>query len=392
MSIMNRCTINLLLAGMAAYLPVRAAGQSIFQKVPTPNENFNNGLYAVSASSPNDIWAVGQSAIHFDGTKWTAFPVPMINGDNTSSLGGVVDISPTEAWAAGGVNLGEANPGQVIERWDGTQWSMFPGPPFAAGDTPDLKAMTATSASDIWAVGSLLTDGGEILNFLFEHWDGTSWTATAIPTNDAFLFGASADAANDVWAVGFTGPENDSSRTLVMHYNGTSWTKAPSPSVGSGASQLNGVVALAPNNVWAVGFSTPVAPPKSAATLTLIEHWDGASWTVVTSPNVGPNSVYQSNRLEGIAAVSPTDIWAFGSYFAANGSGHQMTLLLHWDGSAWSVAPSPNPTKDGFLSDILFAGVAPSPGNVWIVGAEDEAPHDGTLAIHSTTAANNESN
>jgi hypothetical protein len=162
--------------------------------------------------------------------------------------------------------------------------------------------------------------------------------------------------------------------------------------VGSGASQLNGVVALAPNNVWAVGFSTPVAPPKSAATLTLIEHWDGASWTVVTSPNVGPNSVYQSNRLEGIAAVSPTDIWAFGSYFAANGSGHQMTLLLHWDGSAWSVAPSPNPTKDGFLSDILFAGVAPSPGNVWIVGAEDEAPHDGTLAIHSTTAANNESN
>jgi hypothetical protein len=63
-----------------------------------------------------------------------------------------------------------------------------------------------------------------------------------------------------------------------------------------------------------------------------------------------------------------------------------MTLLLHWDGSAWSVAPSPNPTKDGFLSDLLFAGVAPSPGNVWIVGAEDEAPHDGTLAIHTIAA------
>ena len=109
---------GLLLAGVAA-----ACGQSIFQVVHTPNENFNNGLYAVSASSPNDIWAVGQSAIHYDGTKWTAFAVPMIKGDNTSSLNGVVDISPTEAWALGGVNLGEGNPGQVIEHWDGTVWS-----------------------------------------------------------------------------------------------------------------------------------------------------------------------------------------------------------------------------------------------------------------------------
>jgi hypothetical protein len=379
--------MNLLLTGMAAaYLTVNAAGQSVFQVVHTPNENFNNGLYAVSASSPSDIWAVGQSAIHFDGAKWTAFPVPMIKGDNTSSLGGVVDISPTEAWTAGGVNLGEANPGQVIARWDGAEWKIAQGPTFAAGDVPDPKAMAATSANDIWAIGSLLSDGGEILNFLFEHYDGTSWTATAIRTNDAFLFGASADATNDVWAVGFDGPENDSSRTLVMHYDGTNWKKVPSPSVGSGASQLNGVVALAPNDVWAVGFSTPVAPPKSAATLTLIEHWDGTSWTVVTSPNIGPKNVNQSNRLEGITAVSANDIWAFGSYFAADGSGHQMTLLLHWDGAAWSIAPSPNPTKNGFLSDLLFAGVAVAPGNVWIVGAEDEAPHDGTLAIHSTTA------
>jgi hypothetical protein len=184
----------------------------------------------------------------------------------------------------------------------------------------------------------------------------------------------SADATNDVWAVGFTGPENDRSKTLVMHYDGTSWKKSPSPSVGSGASELNGVVALAPNDVWAVGFSTPVAPPKSAATLTLIEHYDGTSWTVVTSPNIGPNSANQSNRLFGITAVSPTDIWAFGSYFAADGSGHQKTLLLHWDGTAWSVAPSPNPTKGGFLSDLLFAGVAVAPRKVWIVGAELRDP------------------
>jgi len=387
----RRITHILLLAGIAAaYMPARAAGQSIFQVVPTPNENFNNGLAAVSASSPTDIWAVGQETIHFDGTAWTAFPAPGIKGHNTSSLEGVADISPTDAWAVGTVGIGEANPGQVIERWNGTQWNVFPGPTFASGDQPSLKAMTAISANDIWAVGSLLSDGGEILNFLFEHWDGASWAATSRVVNDAFLFAVSADASNDVWAVGFQGPENDNSRTLVMHYDGTSWKAVSSPSVGTGASQLNGVVALAPNDAWAVGFSTPVPPPNEAATLTLIEHWDGTSWTVVTSPNMGPNSIYQSNRLQGIAAVSATDVWAFGSYNAADGSGQQGTLLMNWNGTAWSIMPSPSPVKGSFVSDVLFAGVAVSPGNVWIVGSEDEAPYEGALAIHSTSAEPNQ--
>ena len=66
-----------------------------------------------------------------------------------------------------------------------------------------------------------------------------------------------------------------------------------------------------------------------------------------------------------------------------------MTLLLHYDGTAWSIAPSPNPSKDGFLSDVLFAGVSPAPGELWIFGSEDEAPHTGTLAIESTTAGVN---
>jgi hypothetical protein len=183
-------------------MPVNAVGQSIFRVVPTPNDNFNNGLYAVSAYSPSDIWAVGQSTIHFDGAKWTALPAAA----NTSSLGGVADISPTEAWAVGSANIGQGPTGQVIERWDGTQWSVFPGPSFATGDTPNLTAMTAISADDIWAVGSLLSDGGQILNFLFEHGDGTSWAATAHVANDAFLFAVSADATNDVWAVGSADP------------------------------------------------------------------------------------------------------------------------------------------------------------------------------------------
>lgn len=375
------------LALFIAVCPVEAqtGASSIFKAIPTPNPNFNNGLLAASASSPTDIWAVGQSVLHYNGTKWSAFPAAMQS--EISSLNGVVAISPSLAWAAGNTDSTAGVRGQIIERWNGKQWSVFPGPQFAAGDQPSIFAMTSTSANDVWAIGSLLSDGGQLLSFLFEHWNGSQWTATTVLSNDAFLFGASADATNDVWAVGFNGPENDDSATLVMHYDGSGWTEAVTPNVGTGANQFNGVLALAPNDVWAVGFSTPVPPPAQAATLTLIEHFDGTSWNVVPSPNVGPNSIYQSNRLFGLAANSSTDIYAFGSYFASDGSGHQMTLLLHWDGASWTIVPSPNPTNGVFLSDLLFAGVVPAPGNIWIVGAKDIPPNDDSLAIRTTTGA-----
>ena len=58
----------------------RTGAGSIFEVIPTPNENLNNALFAASASSANDIWALGDSTIHFDGAKWTAFPAPLIDG------------------------------------------------------------------------------------------------------------------------------------------------------------------------------------------------------------------------------------------------------------------------------------------------------------------------
>ena len=369
---------------VALFQDLPAQGQtqasSTFEVVPTPNENLNSELFAASASSPDDIWAVGQSTIHFDGTTWTAFPAPMIKGDNNSFLQGVVAISPTLAWAAGNVTVG-AHSGQVIEQWSGAKWSLFPGPKFGKKDQANVFAMTSSSANDVWAIGNLMNLGTGVVSSLFEHWNGTTWTATTVDSNNQFLFGASADAANDAWAVGFNGSENI--ETSAMHWDGTSWKSVPTPNVGEGTNKLNAVLALAPNDVWAVGFSTPVAPPKQAATLTLIEHFDGVSWAIVPSPNVGPNSPNQSNRLLGLTANSANDIWAFGSYFPADGSGHQMTLLLHWDGTRWTIASSPSPAKGGFPCDLLWAGVVPSSGNVWILGSG----HDGSLAMHMTMGA-----
>jgi hypothetical protein len=270
------------------------AAKAIFKAVPTPNENFNSGLFAASASSPNDIWAVGESTIHFDGTKWTAFPAPLVKqSGNTTFLQGVVAISPTLAWTVGNITQ-EGNKPPLIEQWDGAQWSIFPGPKFGPSDIESLFAITSTSAGDIWAVGDLsnMTNGTNF--FLFEHFDGTAWTATTLQEKEfPALMGVSADAPNDVWAVGTLGIPRTTTLTAATHFDGSNWTQVKTPNVRKGPNKLNAVLALAPNDVWAVGFSTPLPVVKEAATLTLIEHFDGKSWKVVPSPNVGPKNAFQ---------------------------------------------------------------------------------------------------
>ena len=300
---------------------------SIFKVVPTPNENQNSYLSAASASSPNDIWAVGQSTIHFDGTKWTAFPAPLIKGNNTAVLTGVVDISPTSAWAVG-FTSGDNPLGQIMERWDGTKWKLFPNPKLPPNSEATLFAMASTSANDIWAVGDFVENDTNLDFNLFEHWDGTAWTATTVQVaNNSFesLSGASADATNDVWAVGFQGL---TAQILAKHWDGTNWTTVETPRVAGGDSRLNAVLTLAPNDAWAVGFSTP-GKPEEVAPLTLILHWDGTSWTVVPSPNVAGSNY---NELDATLLTSPSQAWAVGFSrveFARPGSTYTTLILQH---------------------------------------------------------------
>jgi hypothetical protein len=59
----------------------------------------------------------------------------------------------------------------------------------------------------------------------------------------------------------------------------------------------------------------------------------GLAWSRVPSPNVGPSA----SVLVAVAAVASNDVWAAGHY----GFSGALTLVEHWDGTAWSVVPSP---------------------------------------------------
>jgi PASTA domain len=166
----------------------------------------------------------------------------------------------------------------------------------------------------------------------------------------------------DVWMVGLRNDAQDGiDQTLIVHWTGgSSWTVVPSPNgarPSGGSNGLFGVAAISPTSMWAVGHQ---AVPTDAVTEGLVTHWDGTSWTKVAVPDGTPD-------LNSVAAVSASDLWAAG---ADTGGGDP--VLLHYDGTRWSrvpapgitPAPGPGQTRRSTISGLAFA----SASDGWAVG------------------------
>ncbi len=168
------------------------------------------------------------------------------------------------------------------------------------------------------------------------------------------LHGVVAVAPDNVWAVGTLGEEL-AALTLVEHWDGKAWTHVESPSVDGYSNHLYAIAALSASDMWAVGAHHN----GTDSWLTTAMHWDGSAWKIVPTPNVGPIS-----SLNGVAMVTANDVWAVGeSSSGSKGQGTQ-ALLMHWDGKTWSIVQSAVKERDGTLS----AATAISANNVWAAG------------------------
>src|SRR5262249_41972297 len=152
-------------------------------------------------------------------------------------------------------------------------WSVVSSPNSSGSGDTNLGAVAAISPTDAWAVGSTVPSISAISSTLTEHWDGSKWSMVSSPNVGSFsneLLGVAAVASNDVWAVGLYVNSNQISQTLIEHWNGTSWNVVNSPNVGTSYNALNGVSAVSANDVWAVGYSRD---GTSGVFSTLVEHW-----------------------------------------------------------------------------------------------------------------------
>lgn len=107
-----------------------------------------------------------------------------------------------------------------------------------------------------------------------------------------------------------------------------SWTIVNSPTPGNYYNSLNGVAAVSDNTIWTVGSYANASGPQH----TLIEYWNGNAWKVIKSPN--PSSTTNA-QLFGVAALSKNDAWAVGTYNDTSNTIH--ALIEHWNGSSWSI-------------------------------------------------------
>jgi hypothetical protein len=323
---------------------------------PDPNYDF---LAAITSTSPNDVWAVGLQgtgvpqtlAEHYYDSCITPSPTP-------TSLTGTVTRTPTVT-ATSTPLTSSTTPTHTPTRTNtpsatptvcGLGWYniSIPSPGTLYNE---LIAVTAIAPDDIWAVGYQTSTPG-VPASLTMHWDGSTWNVvpSPSPSNFVVLQGVAGVASNDVWADGYS-----ESQSLVMHWDGSHWTVVTAPSPAS-PTTLQRMSALASDDVWAVG---------DADGQTLVIHWNGIQWNVVPSLSV-PNV---NNYLYAVEAISDDDIWAVGYTYVGSPEGSNIPLVMHWDGSQWTIIGSFR-NLTGRTNDVSTH----SGNDVWIAGESDSYP------------------
>ena len=372
-----------LLGATVVTTPAATAATSGWYVATVPGTGADDVLLGSTCANALQCWAVGitltnlgggssQSASplieSWNGTAWT-LAAPSLPAGDGGGLFGATCVNGSDCWAVGAVLAsGASNPtGALIEHWDGTGWSAVSSPspsgPGVAGAI--LSSVSCASASSCFAVGYATDADGHNLTDVTEQWNGSTWNIVpGAATGQAFdqLLEVQCPSAGNCWAVGNAGPAPQMSnflpvfpgalgnQGLIEHWDGSVWSIVPSvtePAPSGG--YLSGLGCVSASDCWASGATTNGSGTASGM---LMEHWDGSTWTDASASVPGSTS---PGILAGISCLSSTQCWAAGSTGSFNngGPGAQLqSVVEYWNGSSWSVQPSPQVTALSFLNSV----------------------------------------
>ena len=289
-------------------------------------------LEGVAGSSSNDVWAVGMSSgagadqtliEHFDGHRWSIVPSQDLGASN--DLVAVTSVSVTDAWAVGAyAPKGSFYDVPLADHFDGSQWSSVsvPNPAFCAGHS-QLTAVTSSPSAGVWATGwcggsSAPTPTPE--RGFVERWTGTEWTivsgTTPIPAGTE-LNAITARSASDVWAVGSMSTTTSQAQSYAVHFNGQGFTSAPMSAPAANGS-LSAVTTTSTGARVAVGAGASPQPPF-AGPLTI--KLAASKWRWIATP-------VAFGVLSGVTVDGRHRIWSVGQTFANDATGNQVPLVL----------------------------------------------------------------
>jgi hypothetical protein len=313
-----------------------------------------NTAWAVGSFHDNTLAADQTLTEFWDGTAWTQVRSPSLGQaqHDNNGLRSVDALAPDDVWAIGYHESTTGNDTLAIH-WDGVRWSVVASPNAHTYD--ELLSVGAVSSTDVWAVGHFLNTGHDPVRqeTLAQHWDGAAWSTVSTPNvterdDNELVSVAAIPGTNEAIAVGYH--QWEAPRALVEIWDGFAWSVLPTPKVSRGGEYLNAVVATAADDIWAVGFSID----RYGAFHGLTMHWDGTIWSVV-APQAPGGDGYDP-MLNGVTALASDDVWLVGTYY--NGNSALLTLAEHWNGSRWRRATSANPGGEIDFAANVFTDVA----------------------------------
>lgn len=306
------------------------------------NFDFAFSLYGVLPGPPpsNTVAECGE---------WSTTTLPLPEGATATTVHAAKAFGPGDAWLVGGYDTGGIGATQsfslAYHRVDDGDWQIVPTPsPDACSDSGNpnscakvwFNAIDGVAPDDIWAGG---WRDGQTSNGFFggqvflAHWDGTAWTQIPAPVSTGSgseIAGIKAVAPDDVWFVG-SWIADEGWQALALHWNGSSLERIEMPFPVPGGTpgwSLIGADGVASNDLWSVGAGSD--GDMSLAPYVL--HFDGSAWQVSEGvPQPGDAIEYNA-----LLALGADDVYAGGSWFTG-GDGYG-PLIIHWDGSAWSIA------------------------------------------------------
>jgi hypothetical protein len=258
---------------------------------------------------PGAGWAVGFAqnghyqplALQWNGKQWSVASSGKFGND--ALFTSVDTLADGSAWAVGFQLTGNGTRHTLIEHTTGGALSPVTSPNDGTSATDNtLMGVSGTQATGLWAVGYRVSSTG--LKPLLLRYDTTKPSPTWVSVSAAggvpspgkaetVLTGVSVLSASDVWAVGYYN-DGSAEHPLALHWNGSKWSNSSIP--GEGA--LRKVTTISASNVWAAGTYYNASAQHNQ---TLVVHFNGSSWTTAVSADA-PTA---SDEIIGLAANLP---------------------------------------------------------------------------------------
>jgi hypothetical protein len=368
--------INICLLGLAIVLApgatLAAAQCASFAIVPTPNPGSDgNSLVAVAAVGDGTAWAAGTQSdggstaliLHFDGSQWNEVPLP-------SEADGIFFTTACNT-PEGDVWMIGTRPHTVYQVevfcLRGRNGAIERTDSFLNGGGP--ISISATAADDVWAVSVGLwpvDQGGYV-----QHFDGSDWSIMQLPAEFSYrndpqaIYAAGPD---DVWIAGLGGNSRAEYRGYLQHWDGSSWELVSTPFDGQELVFFESIDGSSGNGIWVAGHLNYSED--------LLMHYDGSSWTHHPGTPV-------DEPLKQVVVAAPDNSWA-SPYSLMPGS-----PFFYWDGSSWS--PDSAPEVPGAVTVNWRALSQAGQCEVWAVGSYNDGGNTHTLAARLDAGGNSTS-